>query len=328
MNSAKDIEAPEIRYETSSPEAIHAPPEPEPDETPEEVTTEETPEAASKSGQSFQSSKPPKTSRVFDGLADDEKPLFQQMSNAAYARIYPEWIKRQEAAEKISKLEKDLEVANAKRYYEEDGAWELDPDVKSTKENLSGLDTEQAFWKEQYAAVEAGEKWYELVLDKNGRLAYGKEQEPSAAAKAEILSKLTEVSTLRGQLKNRLDGLSSTFKQRHQSVSEGLKKVDQEIFGSLDMTKPHIKTAYENHLKAFPRELQSNTMAQMLAKSRVVIEGLVSLLRSKEVSSNGKTAVRKVVTSQGPGPSGGTGSSSGNDADRLARGFASMTRDF
>jgi hypothetical protein len=330
LRDAKNIESPDVTYvddNVTPTDPSISPPNPGAPDPVEKPDVDDEPIAPPQRQPNVRQSQPRQSlQRKYDGLDEDEVPLFNQMSNAAYERIYPEWLKHKESAKELETLKKDLEVAQSKRYYEEEGAWTLHPEYREAQANLTDLDTEVNFWKEQFALVEDGKPWNDLEYNrKDGNYYKGEDRQPSSAAKAEILDKLNQARGGQRELQGRLTNIQSTFKSRHESVQGALKQVHQEMFGGLDITKPHIAGPYKEALSKFPKEFQSMEWAQMLAKSKVTIEGLVQILRSKEISANGKAAIKKVIISQGPGP-GGQGSGTGLSTKELDARFSQMAR--
>lgn len=321
MKEAAELEAPNVIDEAESHDEELAPAA---EESSEETPPPEEPSPSSTGQPLKPPGAPQKSVRKFDGLADDEIPLFKQMSNAAYDKLYPAYLAHKESQTTQESLRKELETANAKRFYEEDGAWNLHPEVKAYQQNLNDLDTESSFWEEQLTNIRNNEPWYELA-SVNGKYQYGTKHDPSPQGEARVMRFISEASAMRGQLQEKLNGITSTFKTRYQSMDKGVRTVLDSMFSSLDMKQPHISKPYEENLAKFPSELRSNPLAQGLAKADVVIQGLMKLLRSKEISSENKAAAKKVVVRQGPGPGGAVGSGNGQSTADIDKRFQAMT---
>lgn len=268
--------------------------------------------------------------RKFDGLAEDEVSVFKSMSQEAYDYLYPKYLASKEHETRIKELEEKYQTADSRRWYEEPNAYTLHPEYSSLSSNLTNLDSEENFWKEQLAAVEEGKPWNTLQqrTNANGEVEYfyGPEQQPSSAGKAEILANLTKCTQYRTMVTDKLNNLRSTFVGQHKTFSERLQAADRNLFGTVDVFKnPALKKSYDNWLNQFPPEVHNQLPFQMLSKSAAIIEHLVQQLRAKDISDVRKTSVAKVAKVAGPGNgiSSGTGGKTPEDYDRA---FENMTR--
>ena len=268
--------------------------------------------------------------RKFDGLAEDEVSVFKSMSQEAYDYLYPKYLASKEHETKIRELEEKYQTADSHRWYEEPNAYTLHPEYSSLSANLTNLDSEENFWKEQLAAVEDGKPWNTLQqkTNANGEVEYfyGPEQQPSSAGKAEILANLTKCTQYRTMVTDKLNNLRSTFVGRHKTFNERLQAADKNLFGTVDFSKnPALKKSYDNWLNQFPPEVHGQLPFQMLSKSAAIIEHLVQQLRAKDVSDVRKSSVAKVVKVAGPGNGVSTGNG-GKTPEDYDRAFETMTQ--
>jgi len=76
--------------------------------TPSSILEEFAVHASGQSTQKPPGKRPPRgiinPARKFDGLEDDEKILFDQMSNQAYERVYPQYLKAKEYEKELNTL--------------------------------------------------------------------------------------------------------------------------------------------------------------------------------------------------------------------------------
>ena len=262
--------------------------------------------------------------RVFDGLEEDEVPIFKEMSQRAYEKLYPAYLAQKQSEAKIAELSKAAEEAGNRRWYEEDGAYQLHPEYKEISQYVENLETEEAFWQEQLAKAEAGQKFNLLVRDpKTNQYIVGDVQEPDPQGKALIISNISKLAQFKSNAASERDRLQNTFASRYKSYNEGLKTVDKEMFGQLDMEKnPTVKRYYDSALAKIPAEFRGQLVYQMVAKSAAVIQGLVAALRAGEAAKAKQSAIAATVRQAGPGNglATGGGTKDGKDYDKFFEG--------
>lgn len=267
-----------------------------------------------------------KNNRKYDGLDEDEAKLFKQMSQAAYERLYPAYLKAKDSDKKLLELENTNKQLESRRWYEEEGAWELSPDYKSAKENVDLLNFEEDYWTEQLTKIEKGEEFNPLAGEP-GAYKEGPAQPATIEAKVAILRKLQTIGGYKQQLTSKIDGIKKDFSGKHRSFNDGLKGVHDHLFGKLDVNLPHLAPKYKEWLEKFPTEFRGQLPYQMLAKAALVIEGLVKARREEEALGGLKKSARVTAKSAGPGNGKAVGgsSSNGNSTERWDREFQDLT---
>ena len=265
--------------------------------------------------------------RVFDGLEEDEVPIFKEMSQRAYEKLYPAYLAQKQAENKIAELTKAAEEAGQRRWYEEEGAYQLHPDYKAVSQYVENLETEEAFWQEQLAKAEAGQKFNLLVRDpKTNQYIVGDIQDPSPQGKALIIASIAKLGQFKANATAEREQLQATFANRYKSFNKGMETVDKEMFGGLDLVKNDpVRKDYEAALAKMPVEFRGQLVYQMLAKSAAVIQGLVGVLRANEANGVKRQAIANTVRQAGPGNGVATGGGEANSKD-YDRAFEMMTR--
>lgn len=262
--------------------------------------------------------------RKLEGLDEEEAKLFKQMSQAAYDRLYPAYLKSKEADARLKELEETNKALENRRWYEEENAWELSPEFRATKENIDLLDFEENYWTEQLARIEKGED-FEPLAGKPGEYTRGAAQPATVEAKVNVLRKLQTIGGYKQQLNSKIESLKTDFSGRHKSFQDGLKGVDQHLFGKLDVKLPHLESQYKSWLNRFPKEFQGQLPYQMLAKAALVIDNLAKELRKTEATSPLKKSVRNATLSVGPGNGKAVGSGEGNSLKAVESRFEQLT---
>ena len=106
-------------------------PRPEGDEGNQPPQPPETPAAPKRTLQEIQAHRHQQAkARVFDGLSEEEIPLFKQMSQQAYDYLYPKYLASREQEARIKELEEKANAADSRRWYEEPDAYTLHPEYR------------------------------------------------------------------------------------------------------------------------------------------------------------------------------------------------------
>ena len=261
--------------------------------------------------------------RDYSGLDPDEVRLFKAMSNEAYAKLLPIYKASKnppQPSEDLMKLQEELEQARKSRWYDHEQAYTLSPEYSAAKANLDDLSFEERYWEQQLALAEEG-KPVQLLTKKNpdGTYTAGEEQEPSPQIKAQLIAALTRASQYKHTVMEKVNSLQESYSSNWKSLQAGLEKVDKDAFGSLDMQHPGVKSEYSNWINRFPVEARNNLQTQMLAKSMVVIQGLIQQLNQKNVTGAVKSATTNTAKAAGPGSSNRISPSAPSTQDEDAR---------
>ncbi len=143
---------------------------------------------------------PKPADRIFDGLAEDEKPLFKQMSNDAYNKLYPE----------ILGLRKQSQNASA---YNNPESYKLTPQYSEALSNYSQLDTYVKHLESQL--LRPDNKLIPLTTDVNNNVVAGAEIEVSEADRAVVRQNILQLQQEQNQHLIEVEGLQKTFQDQH-----------------------------------------------------------------------------------------------------------------
>lgn len=260
--------------------------------------------------------------RDYSGLEPDEIRLFKAMSNEAFSKLLPIYKASKNPPEntELKTLKEQLEAANKSRWYDHEQAYTLSPDYANVKSNLDDLSFEENYWQQQLAAAEDG-KPVQFLVKKNddGTYLTGEEQPPTPQVKAQLIAAMTRASQYKTTVSEKLQSLQASYKNNWKSYHSNLEAVDKAAFNSLDMNHPGVKTEYNNWLNKFPAETRGQLQTQMLAKSMVVIQGLIQQLNQKNVTGQVNTAVNRTAKATGPGSATRIASSTPSTQDEDAK---------
>lgn len=247
-----------------------------------------------------------KPSRDYSGLSPEEVRLFKAMSNEAYEKLLPIYKNSKNPPENIElkTLKEQLEAQQKSRWYDHEQAYTLSPDYAAVKSNLDDLTFEENYWQQQLAKAEAGEP-VQILTKKNpdGTYTASDPMEVTPQIKAQLIASLTKAAQFKTTVQDRLQGLQSSYSNNWKSYQSNLERVDKEAFSKLDMAHAGVKAEYENWLNKFPVETRGQLQTQMLAKSMVVIQGLIQQLNQKGITNQVKSATAQTAKSTGPSSS-------------------------
>lgn len=264
------------------------------------------------------------SSRDYSGLDPSEIPLFRQMSNAAYATLYPKYLASKKLQAEFDEFRAQADAVKDKQFYEMPDAWTLHPEYKNHELDVKRLSGERDYWTEQLAKVRAGEPYNPLGMDSNGNYTQLDPVPASPRAEADIIANLNQAQLYAQSSQQRLDEFSKNFQGRHSKLSARLTEIDKSLFGNLD---EKFNPVVENVLKNFPAEVRNRIEFKMLAKANVIIKGLYDHIKDLEKGAKISAAVSNTAKSAGPSTNGSPAAKGqAQDGDQLWNVFKTMTR--
>ena len=265
-------------------------------------------------------------SRDYTGLTPAEVKVFKSMSNEAYNYLRPLYDKWKQKQSEEENLKKQIEELSNRHWYEFDGAYKLSDDYKTLAQNLESLTFEENYWKEQLARAESGQPVELLTdIDENGQYVVGEPQEPTPQIKAQLIAYLTKAQALKDRVSSELTNYEKTFKTRIGGFYNQLNELDKIVFGKLDMNNPNVKAAYDKWAAKMPSELRGHKAYDLLIKSMVAIEGLISRIAASEQAAKVKNDVRRTQSSTGPSAGFARTSNLDTDVAALDEAFKRLT---
>lgn len=235
--------------------------------------------------------------RNFEGLEPDEIPFFKQMSNQAYAKVYPAYLASKKANEEKAALQKELDEMRGFNLYEAEGAWKLAPEYSELSQARARIEGEAQYWQDQLTKIETGEKWRPLMQSPDGRLYAGDEQEPTPQARALILGNLTKANQYLMQADNDLAQFEGQFKDKHKGYVSTLSSLESQVISAKQ--KESIKSHIDETLKKFPSYVRNKPEVQLAATLWVLNQGLIKLVQS--LRGGNANAVMQARTAQNSG---------------------------
>lgn len=236
--------------------------------------------------------------RVYDGLDPHERQWFSKMGNEAYKALYPKYLEQKKSQEILTKLQEENEQLKGSHFFEHEGAWTLTPEYQELAQANTRIANEVDFWQQQLASILGGNPHKVLELDENGKVVVSKEQESTPEAHALVLRQLNKAQLIQNQLASRFNEFSTQFKTKHSDYINGLKGVESRIFKGVDPVK--LETAASKELEHFPAHVRGKPEVKLLAKSLVLIQGLVTQINKLQAGNSASAIKSKTASSSGP----------------------------
>ncbi len=232
------------------------------------------------------SSTVPNGSRVFDGLNEEESVMFKQMSNTAYAKLYPAYInakkQQEEFALKEAAFNTQLTEAQKARFYDHENAYVLDPEIQQLSKEVRTIEDLESHFEQQLMNIEQGKPWQNVVTNDKGELQMTQPIQPSVQDKINIMRHLQGLSSQKQFKGAEVSQRINAFKQEFSSVTDKITSLDNKIFGPIAKA---IDPQADAFIKAnFPKAVQNKPEIRALAKSVIVVDQLlkeVARLRSQ-----------------------------------------------
>lgn len=259
-------------------------------------------------------------SRTLDGLDEEEKDLFNNMSRKAYDKLYPWYLKAKPyiseldqipaLKEKLATLEAAAKTPKEASYFDHEDSYLLSQSYRDGLVERNRLTNLASFWEDQLVAIEEGKPFVGLQQTADGGLQQTAPIDPSPRAKAQVLSILQEVRTAQAQQQAKLEAIKAESKQSYSRYKDGLTNAHKTIFGKYEAV---LKPAAEKELEKFPEFVRGRPEVQSLAYALALINHIVKTDAANQKSSvaadanrrNGQVAgptMKEITTSPRPAP--------------------------
>jgi hypothetical protein len=238
------------------------------------------------------------TKRDYSGLEEHEKEHFSRMSTQAYEYLYPRHLKTKELEKQLQERTEETEKLKKFSLYDQEGAWKLAPEYNELSSNLSRLQQEASFWREQLANARAGNKVRLLVRDAQGNIGTSDEVDPDPTTEADIISALQQAHMLVGRYQDKVSQFETGYKQQHTDYLSTLQQTRDKIFSTADKAK--LEAAAAKKLELFPAFTRSKPELKMLAEAMVIIDGLMILAGQNKARNSANTLKTNTARNAGP----------------------------
>lgn len=235
--------------------------------------------------------------RVFEGLDPEEAPLFKQMSNDAYNKLYPKYKELRAKASKVEELETKLKTPTTPIHPQ---SYVLDPQYQQAALTQQQAQSEVAYWKQQFAKIRKGEDWEDLQVNGDGKLV--KVTRPADAdAEAELQQRMAMGQQIVIQQQQAMSWLEQNHLNNYQQYVGRIKAVESQYFPGME----EDKLKENKHYKAINDALVAlnqhhNPTNGVLSKLYVAFMNLAEKWNAKIAEEAKKAEESKVQAKAGP----------------------------
>lgn len=281
------------------------------------------------------SQKLPTTPRDLSDVADEDKPLFERMSNDAFNKFKPIYKAHKELSAKAEAdakalAEKEALITQLKTglvpvpesYYENENAFVLTPEFTQAADAVNLAESVRNHWANQLSAIAAGEKTYiGLVKDAQGNIRPTMPIPVDANTERQLQNNLAYTTEQVGQRKAALDSVATSFKAKAKEASGWLTNWEKGVFPIFE--KPEGKESMEQAkdlISKFPPAYRNNPLVNALAKSLVLNNKFVQIIQASQAKTATSTTPQAKAAKTTRAPSleevhGDGGAAGNNDAE-------------
>lgn len=244
--------------------------------------------------------KPVTGQRDYSGFSDEEVRYLKQMSNTAF-----------DFASKQLREKKQLETEKNNIYLQNPDAYQLDPQFKTIREDVTFFSQERQHWQQQLMNIKAGKQWTELQgWDKSGNPVYSQPKEPTDLAEEEVRQRMLQADGLVRQASGSLQQLQQSYTQRIQQDTQQIREIQAQKFawaadakvlehvinveGVGDKTIGQIKTDFMSLLPPYHRtSLISDIAADMFVALQIYAAQVRELKAQNQITETKRQEVMR-----------------------------------
>lgn len=223
--------------------------------------------------------------RDFTGIPDDIKPLFERMSNEAFAKMKEVYSENERNKADKAKLDADLKKAKEggmpDSYYEHEDAYMLTPEFAQTSMLISQSQAVLQHWREQARLVAGGAETYQkLMRDAQGNFVLSEpiKADRTTATQLEQIVDGSQKQLIKFQAQ--LENMGVAHKNKSSEARNWLGDWEKRAFPLFeDASKPQLKAMVDDSMsKMLHPAYQTNPLAKSLVKAIIVIQTLAQQL--------------------------------------------------
>lgn len=216
--------------------------------------------------------KPSPVQRDLTGIAEEDAPLFRQMSNEAFNKLKPIYLKQREAENQLVEYQKQLEEAKNNpqvppHYFTHPRGFMLQDEYLAAVGDASKAQQIVDHWNRQMIKIRQGEKWQPLEENEKGDLVFGEERDADAEGEVFVNRQILFSQNQLTNVRNDLNGIITGFSSKSNDAINWVKNVENQFFPDYD--KPEHPTAQlqKSLLDQIHPAFKSDPLAKILIKT-------------------------------------------------------------
>ena len=252
--------------------------------------------------------------RNYDDCDESERPLFKQMSNAAFEKDAKNKRELSEARAQLDELNKqDSGVKMPENMHEHPEAYTLSHEYREAATNYSKAQSEFNHWKQQLINVRNGEAWQGIEgYDQNGQMVASKQAyQPTQSSEIDIESALQEAKNFMNQFGQQAAHIQQNYSDIYKNANTMLADEQKKYFeweGDPEKLNTSIETPTgkpatigqikEGFFEAIPSNFKRHPVTNLASNLYVTLQlqsaELGKLKKQLDISETNKKDSRRV----------------------------------
>lgn len=203
-----------------------------------------------------------KEGRDFSDIAEEDKPLFQNMSNDAFNKLKPIYLEHKTLKGEVESLKtakpKDIIYGHPKAYI-------LTPEYEKHTRNAELSDRVLKHWQLQLAKIRRGEAWKDLDLNEKGQFLISEDKEATAESEAEVLQYLHDAQEQAFKFKKNLSTFVESYGNDYNEDLKIIQAAEEKYFPGYKDEKHPTNAVQKAVIAALPISFRSSPLASLLA---------------------------------------------------------------
>jgi len=246
-----------------------------------------------------------KSGRTFEGLTDEEKNWFENMSKEAYGGLYPlykemkQLLPHKEKLAKLPDLEKERDEALRARWFDHPESYRLNEEYSTTMQKLDRVSQMEEVWREAMVTINDPSAKEVIILARDAEGNIVRQRVPiTPEVRHNILFEYEGAKRAVERLTGDLEKVKATHTSAHKNYITGIEKVHEQLFGPY---KDILGDAPAKHLASFPATLRARPEGKLLANALALIDMAGDALQKLQAKSAATTAHAGAVGDAPPG---------------------------
>lgn len=218
--------------------------------------------------------------RDFTGFDKDEIKLLKKLDNGRFLKVSQKWKELKEKAAEVETLKQ--QTTNLTKQLREGGipetwsehpeAYVLHPEYQKLSNDISRVDYEENFYRQQALRVKNGEEWQHITgYQQNGQPILSQAMKASNEADIWLNSIIGKAAHVKGGIEQQINNIQRNFQHQHQSATTEIKtQIDQFVSKLIDPLKPKAEDEATID-KVLPASFKSNPMTYGYKKMFAVL---------------------------------------------------------
>ncbi len=245
-----------------------------------------------------------KLERDFTGLSDEDRKVFESMSNEAYTKLFPiykEYMQLAPHKDKLAKLpdlEKERDEALKARWSDHPESYTLNEDYRKAQGQLELVSQIEEVFEDAMVTLQdpAARSVTIVVMGENGKLQR-KEVPITPEVRRQVLMEYNGAKEARSKVQATLNETKTRHADTHQKYVAGIQNLHKTLFGAYDKVLGDRPAA---HLKSFPAALRARPEGQLLASALALIDIAGEALDKQQVTTAASAANATAVAGAPP----------------------------